>query len=319
MKMKSLYPEIKPFNTFFLDTGVIHSVYVEQCGNADGIPVVFLHGGPCSGCKPDHRRFFDPANYHIILFDQRGCGRSLPYGEVEHNTTQDLLDDMEQIREQLQIDQWLIFGGSWGGALALLYAQQHLRRVSAMIIRAAFLARKQDLDWFVHEGAGRIYPEQWERLLDSVPGDRGYNLIEAICKVLEGEDEVARRRVAKEWFNWGSQVSLGQEFTSSPDEEHVTAAMVKHVRMEMHYARNHYFVKENQILEACDRLHQIPTVIIHGRNDLVCPMEAGFRLHQALPDAEYEVLPNAGHVARGTEMINALVSATDKMANLLKP
>ena len=241
--MKSLYPEIKPFNTFFLDTGFIHSVYVEQCGNADGIPVVFLHGGPCSGCKPDHRRFFDPANYHIILFDQRGCGRSLPYGEVEHNTTQDLLDDMEQIREQLQIDQWLIFGGSWGGALALLYAQQYLRRVSAMIIRAAFLARKQDLDWFVHEGAGRIYPEQWERLLDSVPGDGGYNLIEAICKVLEGEDEVARRRVAKEWLSWGSQVSLGQVFTSDPEEEHVTAAMVKHVCMEMPYARNHYLVK----------------------------------------------------------------------------
>jgi proline iminopeptidase len=316
--MKPLYPEITPFNTFFLNTGTKHSVYVEQCGNPDGIAVIFLHGGPCSGCKPDHRRFFDPVIYHIILFDQRGCGRSMPYGELEHNTTQDLLADMEQIREQLLIEQWLVFGGSWGGALGLFYAQQHTRRVSALIIRAVFLARQQDLNWFVQDGAGRIYPELWKRLLDSVAGCGGDNLIGAICKILEGGDEVARRRVVRAWFNWGSQVSLGQEYKPSPKDEHVTAAMVKQLRMEMHYARNCYFFKENQIIEDCHRLQHIPAVIIHGRNDMVCPMEAGFRLHQALPHAEYVVLPNAGHVARGAEMIHALVSATDKMIGVIK-
>jgi proline iminopeptidase len=312
--MKSLYPEIPPYDTFFLETGSKHAVYVEQSGNPDGMPVIFLHGGPCSGTKPDHRRFFNPEYYRIILFDQRGCGLSLPFGELENNTTQDLIDDMERIRQRLAIDQWLVFGGSWGAALGLLYTQQHQKKVAGMIIRAVFLVRQQDLDWFARDGANRIYPEQWQRLVESIPEQGRENLIQGLCDALWGEDEVATRRVAREWMAWGGLVALGNDYQPSVQSDHVTEKMVKQVRMELHYARHHYFIRESQILDNCAALYSIPTIIIHGRQDLVCPIEAGMKLHQALPHADYVVLPNAGHIAQGSEMIDALVSATDKFA-----
>lgn len=312
--MKTLYPEITPYHSFFLETGSQHSVYVEQSGNPDGIAVVFLHGGPCSGTKPDHRRFFNPALYRIILFDQRGCGQSLPFGELEHNTTQDLIDDMERIRKHLAISQWLVFGGSWGAALALLYARQHKEKVAGLIIRAVFLARQQDLDWFAKTGAANIYPEQWQRLLESIPERYRDDLVQGLCNVLWGEDEVAKRRGAREWMAWGGQVALGNAYQPSPKDVHVTESMVKQVRMELHYAKHRYFIAENQILEQCSALLDIPTVIIHGRLDFVCPIEAGYRLHKALPNADYIVLPEAGHIAQGNEMINALIVATDNFA-----
>ena len=315
--MKTLYPEISPYHTFFLETGTQHGVYVEQSGNPDGIPVIFLHGGPCSGTKPDHRRFFNPDFYHIILFDQRGCGLSVPFGELEHNSTQDLIDDMERIRLHIGVEQWLLFGGSWGAALALLYAQQHPDKVMGMIIRAVFLARQQDLEWFAKVGVNLIYPEQWQRLLESIPEPSRKELISGLCAALGGNDEVAKRRVAKEWLAWGAQVALGNDYMPDRQNEHVTEKMVKQVGMELHYAKHHYFVTENQILENCALLRNIPTVIIHGRQDLVCPIEAGMKLHQALPEADYIILPNAGHIAQGAEMIDALVSTTDKFVNVL--
>lgn len=315
--MKVLYPEIIPYHTFFLETASQHKVYVEQSGNANGIPVLFLHGGPCSGTKPDHRRFFNPDAYRIILFDQRGCGQSLPFGELQHNTTQDLLNDMEQIRQQLGIAQWLLFGGSWGATLALLYAQKFPEQVCAMIIRGVFLARQKDLDWFVKCGAERIYPEVWQRLTTCISIWDPDQLIANLYAALEQGNGQVQERVCSAWQAWGAQVALAQAYNPDVETEPFTEKMLKQVRMELHYALHRYFMAENQILKQCDAIQSIPTRIIHGRNDLVCPMEAAMSLHQALPNAEYLVLPNAGHIAQGDEMIDALVSASDKMATLL--
>ena len=314
--MRLLYPETEPFHTFFLDTGSRHRIYVEQSGNPQGIPVIFLHGGPCSGTRPDHRRYFNPDKYRIILFDQRGCGQSLPFGELEENNTQALIDDMERIRERLAVERWLVFGGSWGGALALLYAQQFSDKTLALIVRGVFLARQKDLDWFVKDGAGRIYPEQWSRLAACVPDSCRHDHVKGLWQALWGDDELARMRAALEWNAWSGQVALGNDYRSNV-HEHASQKVLEQVRMELHYAKHHYFIKENQILENCHCLRQIPTIIIHGRHDLVCPIEAGVALHKALPDAEFIVLPNAGHIVQGKEMIDALVTATDKMADRL--
>ncbi|WAR47096.1 prolyl aminopeptidase [Methylomonas rapida] len=313
--MKSLYPEISPFHAFLLETESCHRVYVEQSGNPAGIPVIFLHGGPCSGTKPDHRRFFDPERYHIILMDQRGCGQSLPFGELDGNTTQDLLADMEVIRERLRIDSWLLFGGSWGGTLALLYAQRYPQRVAAMILRGVFLARQTDMDWFLRDGVNRIYPQAWQALLQAAAAEAGEDVLQKLCLAVFGNEEAVAKRGARQWLAWGGQVALGNEYRD--DDQPLPETAVKQVQMELHYARNAYFVAENQILRNCAVLQDIPAIIIHGQNDLTCPLEAGWRLHQALPRAKFVVLPNAGHVAKGEEMIAALVAATDEMAMAL--
>ena len=304
--MQSLYPDIQPFQTFFLDTGDGHSIYVEQSGNPNGIPVVFLHGGPCSGTKPDQRCFFNPAHYHIILFDQRGCGQSLPFGKLENNDTPHLLTDMESIRKRLGIEQWLVFGGSWGGALALLYAQHYPNHVSGLIIRAVFLVRQQDVDWFIKDGAPRIYPELWQALLDSLPTGGREGVLVELCQALWHEDITIQQRVAASWLAWSAQVALGNLYQPSPtDDEPVSEKTIQQVRMELHYARNHYFIAENQILDNCQQVPDVPTIIIHGRQDLLCPIEAGMKLHQHLPNAEYIVLANAGHVGKHPEMTSA--------------
>ena len=311
--MKTLYPEIEPFNTFFLETASQHRIYVEQSGNPDGIPVVFLHGGPCSGTRPGQRCFFDPAIYHIVLFDQRACGMSQPFGELENNTTQDLIEDMEAIRKQLNLTQWLLFSGSWGSALALLYAQQYTEFVSGMIIRGVFLARQQDLDWFVRDGASRIYPVQYQYLLDSLPVQN----IEMLYTALWDKDEVIVQRVTRAWIQWSSQVAVGETYQKPAEPEAITQKMIDQIRMELNFARNHYFIRENQILDNCHCLQNIPAIIIHGRYDFVCPMAAGYSLSKALPSAEYKVLKHAGHIAEGEEMIDALVTASDQMAERL--
>lgn len=311
--MKTLFPSLEPFDHFFLKTGSVHSVYVEQCGNPQGIPIIFLHGGPCSGCKPDHRRFFDPSYYHIILFDQRGCGRSLPFGELDHNTLPDLIADMERIRQHLKLEKWILFGGSWGATLALAYAQRHVKRVQAMILRGSFLARAQDMRWFLgQQGVSLIFPEMWQHLANSIPVEqRTDHLFGDLCSVLWGKDELAIRRITKAWQIWGGQVALGNAFELR--EEHVTEYDIKQVRMEIHYAKNHYFLAENELLTHCEKLRHLPITLIHGRNDLVCPIESVWQLHQALPQAKYVVLPNSGHIAQGDEMIDALVSATESL------
>lgn len=308
--MNTLFSEIEPFNHFFLNTDSVHVIYVEQCGNPNGVPVVFLHGGPCSGCKPEHRRFFDPDFYHIILFDQRGCGRSLPFGECENNTLFDLIADLERIREFLHIEKWLLFGGSWGATLSLTYAQKHTDYVLGLILRGSFLARLQDMHWFLGKhGSSLIYPEMWQFLIDSVPHhQRTEDLLADLCRVLWGKDELTIRRVVKGWQVWGGQVALGNLFQFH--DEHITEHDIKQTKMELHYAKHSYFLAENELLDHCEKLQHLPVTIIHGRSDLVCPIEAGYKLHNALPQSKFIVLPNSGHIAQGNEMIDALISAT---------
>ena len=312
--MKTLYPEIIPFKTFHLAVTEGHSLYVEQSGNVNGIPVIFLHGGPCSGTRPSHRRFFNPDFFHIILFDQRGCGQSKPFGKIKGNTTADLITDLEAIREHLNIDTWVLFGGSWGAALALLYAQQYQQRVEALVLRGVFLARRQDMDWFIKAGANKIYPELFEGLLAALPEHAVKARVESLYQTVFGTDYQAAIKAAKAWEAWGSQLAVGVDY-SADDEGGDAEKLLAQVKMELHYAKNHYFIEDNQILNQCGTLTDIPAVIIHGRQDLVCPLEAGWQLAQALPQADFNVLPAAGHIAQGEAMVDALVTAMDKFAS----
>ncbi len=315
--MKNLYPEITPHNCFYLTTNSQHQVYIEESGNPDGIPVIFLHGGPCSGTKPHHRQFFNPQKYRIILMDQRGCGQSLPFGNIENNTTQDLINDIEAVRVQLNIPQWLLFAGSWGVTLALLYAQQYPQQVAGMILRGVFLARQADMRWFIEHGVGQIYPEAWQELIHTIPPELHTDLVAGLHKTLLSGDELSQRRVAKAWINWSAQVALGIEYQANLAEIHITEQMLQQVQMELHYAVNHYFITENQILTNCHKIQHIPTTIIHGRYDLMCPIAGAAKLHQALPQADYQILATAGHIAKGEAMIHSLVNATDYMATKL--
>jgi proline iminopeptidase len=316
--MKTLYPDISTTHTFFLNTDSQHTIYIEESGTKTGIPVIFLHGGPCSGTQPHHRRFFNSEKYRIILMDQRGCGLSLPYGELAHNTTENLIDDIELLRQHLSIEKWLLFGGSWGGTLALLYAQHYPKNVSAMILRGTFLARQQDLQWFIEGGVNHIYPEYWQNLVAEVPNDYQHNYLEGLWVALTAGDKLTQQRVAQSWMQWNAQIALASAYQPNNVIEPITEKMLKQVKMELHYAKNHYFINENKILADCPSLSAIPSIIIHGRYDLMCPMEGAMALHKALPHAKYTILPHSGHVAQGDEMIDALVTATDDMADLLE-
>jgi proline iminopeptidase len=315
--MKELYPPIEPYAVHMLDVGGGHRVYVEECGNPQGIPAVFLHGGPGGGCKIYHRSFFDPAKYRAILFDQRGCGRSTPQGCLEDNTTPHLLADLEAIRKRLGVERWLLFAGSWGSTLALLYAQAHPRRVSGIVSRGTFLARQMDLDWYLKDGVNRVYPERWAELLEAVHAEPGEDLIAAFQRLLHGADELARRRAARAWSAWGGQVALGEAFDPAEVEGHVPAAVLQQARIELHYGFHRYFIEENQILRDCHLIPEVPVILVHGRRDWVCPVESAFTLQKHLPFAELRILPTAGHIASSEEMASALVEAADGLAGRL--
>lgn len=317
--MKSLYPFIEPFAIHSLDVEGGHSLYVEECGNPSGLPVLFLHGGPAAGCKPYQRSFFDPEKYHIILFDQRGSGRSVPHGFLHHNRTQDLLADIETIRQHFNIARGLLFAGSWGATLALLYAQKHPGAISGLILRGTFLARARDMDWFIRDGANRIYPERWSEVSGVIAKSDQKDNLKALHELIEGEDEIAKRRAVKAWSNWASQLSEAQAFNPKKLEEHVDASLIRQVRLELHYAIHHYFLNENQILETCKDLPNIPTILIHGRQDMVCPVESSYALKNLMPEADLRILPNSGHIATGDEMIDALVNAADEMIERISP
>lgn len=329
--MRTLYPPLAPHTTLRLAVGEGHELHVERCGTPGGIPVVFLHGGPGSGCKPDHRQFFDPRRYDIVLFDQRGAGRSTPQGGVRANDTWRLVADMETIRARFGLERWVLFGGSWGSTLALSYAQTHPQRVLAMVLRGSFLARRQDLAWFAGEGAHRLLPVQWQRFLDTSGLAPGPDLTREVHAAVLGEDETRAATVALAWESWSTAVVMysldggGESATPvtapttvpTPDPATARSALVK-ARLEMHYARHGYFLRENQLLEDVARLPKVLTVIVHGARDITCPAEAAWALHRALPNSRLEILRTAGHLSSETPMIDALVRAADEVAAALE-
>ncbi len=312
--LKTLYPEIEPFATYSLETADGHEIYVEQIGNSNGQPVIFLHGGPGSSCKDHHRCFFNPEKYHIILMDQRGAGRSKPSGELRNNTTQYLMADMELIRQCLGIEQWLLFGGSWGATLALLYAQQHNHRVSGLVLRGTFLARSCDAEWFFKDGgANQLFPEAWQRFIKHVSKPEQENLLAAYHRRLNSDDPQVQQAATREWDAWGGAVVLGDDFNAAELDGDVPETAVAQARIETHYGMNRYFIEENEIINNAASLQNIPCTIIHGEKDFMCPIGSSITLSKVLPNATLIKLVNSTHLAHGEEMIDALVTATDSI------
>ncbi|MDO8596833.1 MAG: prolyl aminopeptidase [Sulfuricaulis sp.] len=294
-----------------------HEIYVEESGNLQGLPVLFVHGGPGAGCEEKHRSYFDPNLYRIVLFDQRGAGRSRPHAALENNTTQALVADMERIRAELGIDKWVLFGGSWGSTLSLVYAETYPERVHGLILRGIFLCRPQEIHWFYQEGANRIFPDYWQDFVHPIPESERHDLLHAHYQRLTGDDEVARMRSAEAWAIWE-----GRTATLTPKKEVVDFFSDPHValslaRIEAHYFVNNIFLKPDQILRDAHKLKTIPGVIVHGRYDIVCPIENAWDLHRAWPEAQLEIIPDAGHSASEPGIVNALVRATTDMHRLL--
>lgn len=310
-----LYPEIEPYDTGTLSVSSVHEMYYEQCGNPDGKPVVFLHGGPGGGGDTGPRRFFDPEAYRIVLFDQRGCGRSRPHASLEENTTWHLVDDIERLRSHLGIGRWQVFGGSWGSTLALAYAETHPERVTELVLRGIFMLRRRELQWFYQRGASAIFPDAWEHYVAPIPEAERDDLLNAYHRRLTSDDEGERLAAARAWSVWeGSTSYLRQnpDFMTKTDQPEFALAFA---RIECHYFVNGgFFEPESQLLDNVDRIRHIPTVIVQGRYDVVCPMQTAWELHRAWPEADLVVVPDAGHSAFEAGNRDALVAATDRFA-----
>ncbi|MCF4164614.1 prolyl aminopeptidase [Zavarzinia compransoris] len=310
-----LYPEIEPVLSGHLDVGDGHSLYWEVSGNVRGLPVVFLHGGPGAGAKPVHRRFFDPEVYCIVVFDQRGAGRSTPLGSLEANTTQHIVADMERLREHLRIDRWLVFGGSWGSTLALAYAEAHPAAVLALILRGIFLCRPSEIQWFLY-GMREVFPENWRRFSGYLPAEERGDILAAFHKRLIDPDPAVHLPAARAWSTYEGACST---LLPSPDTvrgfaDDVTALGL--ARIEAHYFINDCFLRPDQLIEDVDRIRHIPTVIVQGRYDMVCPVRSADDLTQAWPEASYQIVPDAGHNAFEPGIRTALVAATEKFKKM---
>lgn len=310
-----LYPAIEPYDSFELQVSELHTIHVEQCGNPAGKPAVFLHGGPGGGIEPIYRRYFDPARYRLVLFDQRGCGQSRPFAELRENTTWDLVADIEKIRSKLGIEKWLIFGGSWGSALALAYAETHPERCSELVLRGIFMLRQQELQWFYQQGASRLFPEAFEQYSSAIPPAERGDLIAAFYKRLTSEDRATRLAAARAWSVWeGSTSKLlpKQDLIHRFGEDDFAEAFA---RIECHYFVNRgWFEREDQLLRDAERIRRIPGVIVHGRYDVICPIENAYDLHRVWPEADYVVVPDAGHSMTEPGIAEKLIEYTDRYA-----
>ncbi|WP_422370758.1 prolyl aminopeptidase [Hoeflea sp.] len=313
-ELRTLYPEIEPFDTGYLDTGDGHQVYWERVGTRGGKPAVFLHGGPGGGCGPVHRRLFDPALYDVILFDQRGCGRSTPFAELENNTTWDLVADIERLRQMAGFDKWLVFGGSWGSTLALAYAQSHPDHVSELVLRGIYTLTKAELDWYYQFGVSEMFPEKWERFLAPIPQAERSNLMAAYRKRLVGDDPEAQIEAAKAWSSWeGETITLLPE-PSTSDKFHEDRFALAFARIENHFFVHGGWLEEGQLLRDADRLSGIDGVIVHGRYDMPCPARIAWQLHKAWPRADFHLIEGAGHAFSEPGILDQLIRATDKFA-----
>ncbi|HVY46012.1 MAG TPA: prolyl aminopeptidase [Minicystis sp.] len=310
---RTLYPEIEPYKTWRLRVSPVHELYVEESGNPEGKPVVFLHGGPGGGTEPKQRRYFDPSRYRIVLFDQRGCGRSTPHASLEANTTWDLVADIERIRAQAGIEKWQVFGGSWGSTLALAYAETHPERVTELVLRGIFLLRKREIDWFYQEGASALFPDAWEDYLAPIPEAERGDLLAAYHRRLTGHDAAERQRVARAWSIWEGRTSClmpNPELVARSAGEDFSLAFA---RIECHYFANKGFLaKDTQLLDDVGKIRHVPTVIVQGRYDVVCPAESAWALYRAFPEADLRIVPDAGHSAMEPGIVHELVSATDR-------
>jgi proline iminopeptidase len=315
---RTLYPEIQPYETGMLDVGDGHSLYWELSGNPDGKPVVFLHGGPGGGSSPEHRRQFNPEKYKILVFDQRGCGKSKPYASLDHNTTWDLVEDIEKLRTQVaKVDKWQVFGGSWGSTLSLAYAEKYPERVTELVLRGIFLFDQFEIDWmYTAGGASQIYPDKFEEFLAPIPESERGDLVEAYRKRLTSDDKDERLKAAKAWSKWeGDIVTL---LPSPSTIEHFTApdVAVAVARIENHYMANHGWLEEGQLLRDATKLKGIPGVIVQGRHDTCTPPIAAWRLKQAWPEVELNIIADGGHLFSEPGNLDALVRATDRLAGL---
>ena len=315
--MRSLYPETAPRREIALEVGDGHRLHVVEHGRADGVPALFLHGGPGSGCEPYHSRFFDPRIFRSVLFDQRGCGRSTPHAALEHNDTWSLVADIERIREALGIESWLIFGGSWGSTLALAYAQRHPERVTALVLRGIFLCRDEDIAWFYQSGADRLFPDHWAEYRELIPPAERDDFVAAYRRRLTSDDEATRLAAARAWSLWeGRTLSLRPSGAALQHfGEPRTALSI--ARIENHYFAHRCWLEPDQLCRDAARLTDIPGVLVHGRYDVVCPVKQAFDLHAAWPQAELKVIADAGHAASEPGITDALLEATDRFGALL--
>ncbi len=310
---RTFYPEIEAHQSGRLKVSDLHEIYWEVSGNPQGKPVVFVHGGPGGGTDAKQRRFFDPAAYRIVLFDQRGCGQSTPHAELEDNTTWSLVDDMEKLRELLGIDRWQVFGGSWGSTLALAYAQKHPERVTELVLRGIFMLRRKELEWFYQQGASTIFPDAWEKYLEPIPEVERGDMMAAYYSRLTSPDRATRVRAAQAWSIWEAATSFliqKPEHIEHAAEDEFSLAFA---RIECHYFVNRgFFAHDDQLLRDVDRIRHIPTVIAQGRYDVVCPMMSAWDLHRAWPEAELHIVPDAGHSGYEPGLLDRLIRATDQ-------
>lgn len=314
--MKTLYPAIEPFHSGMLRVSTLHEIYYEQVGNPQGKPVVFLHGGPGGGINPEYRRYFDPQKWHITLFDQRGCGHSTPFAELRQNTTWDLVADIEQLRQQIGVAQWSVFGGSWGSTLALAYACTHPEACLDLFLRGIFMLRRKEIDWFYQEGCSKLFPDLWQHYLAPIPASERHDLLTAYYRRLISNDIKVRRRAARAWAVWEgstSRLHFDPRAAAAFGEDHFAEAFA---RIESHYFINRGFLPEDgYLLQQARRIRHLRTVIVHGRYDVICPLENAWDLYQALPEADFHIIEDAGHALSEPGIRSCLIEYTDRWAD----